>query len=234
LNRVRAIFVLAVCALSAVAAKADTLTLVTVGPGTAGGPNSTAGVYVYPYYFSINGSSTLTPMICDSYDREVYVGESWTASSSSLAGVVGSSSALAANSSLMEGGQLANLTISQAYAEAAWLYTQMGPDPTSTNADNYNFAIWAIFSSNATQSAGYDAAVKALLDAAYGHRNDSLSTFSNVTVWSPITPTDATYNGKSVGLPQQYFAMTPVPEPGTLALGFTGLFGVAFAIRRKG
>src|SRR5580704_3064512 len=31
------------------------------------------------YYVSINGSSTYTPMMCDSFDNNIYKGETWTA-----------------------------------------------------------------------------------------------------------------------------------------------------------
>ena len=52
------------------------LTFVNVGPGNI----APTGVYAYPYNFSINGSTTLTPMMCDSYNNHIGFGESWTAS----------------------------------------------------------------------------------------------------------------------------------------------------------
>ena len=33
----------------------------------------------YPYYFSINGSKTFTPLMCDSYDNNISLGETWQA-----------------------------------------------------------------------------------------------------------------------------------------------------------
>ena len=33
----------------------------------------------YPYYFSINGSSTYTPLLCDSYDNNVSLGQTFQA-----------------------------------------------------------------------------------------------------------------------------------------------------------
>src|SRR5258708_18122115 len=34
----------------------------------------------YPYYVSFNGSSTFTPLMCDSFDNDVHLGQPWTAS----------------------------------------------------------------------------------------------------------------------------------------------------------
>ena len=56
------------------------LTFVNVGPGNI----APTGVYAYPYNFSINGSTTLTPMMCDSYNNHISFGESWTASVHSI------------------------------------------------------------------------------------------------------------------------------------------------------
>ena len=36
----------------------------------------------YPYYVSINGSSTYTPLLCDAYDNEIALGQTWTATAS--------------------------------------------------------------------------------------------------------------------------------------------------------
>src|ERR1700733_5210533 len=33
----------------------------------------------YPYYVSINGSSNYTALLCDSFDNEVSLGQTWTA-----------------------------------------------------------------------------------------------------------------------------------------------------------
>ena len=70
---------LAILALAfTLAAHADTLKLVSTGSNIAG------GVYAYPYYFSINNSATLTPLMCLSYDNRVTTGESWTATVTAL------------------------------------------------------------------------------------------------------------------------------------------------------
>src|ERR1035441_10103502 len=53
----------------------------TIKLESVGGQSSgvVQGVYVYPYNFSFNGSTDLTPLMCISYEQEIYVGEAWTA-----------------------------------------------------------------------------------------------------------------------------------------------------------
>ena len=50
---------------------------------TSVGGNNAGGVYTYPYNFSINGAAPV-PLICDSYDNGVIVGETWQANVTSL------------------------------------------------------------------------------------------------------------------------------------------------------
>lgn len=64
---------LTLAALVCPSGRAETLTLESVGGQNAG------GYYVYPYNFSVNGSSTLDPMMCLDFNREVTVGETWQA-----------------------------------------------------------------------------------------------------------------------------------------------------------
>ena len=47
------------------------------------GPNVSGGYYTYPYYFSINGGKA-TPMMCDSFNNHITVGENWNANVSGL------------------------------------------------------------------------------------------------------------------------------------------------------
>ena len=59
---------------------ADTLQFVGTGSNTVG------NVYAYPYYFHVNGSAALTPLMCLSFDNEIVNGESWSAIAEPLAG----------------------------------------------------------------------------------------------------------------------------------------------------
>src|SRR5260370_24148352 len=47
------------------------------------GTNVSGGYYTYPYYFSINGGKA-TPMMCDSFNNHITVGENWNANVSGL------------------------------------------------------------------------------------------------------------------------------------------------------
>src|SRR3954464_11386973 len=136
------LLLLAVTFLFLQAATADTVSmkLTSLGSGSAGGPNSGGGVYVYPYYFSINGSTTWLPLICDDYDHEVWVGETWQANRTALASFLGSMTPVSNPPS-------PTLTTQQAYEEAAWLFDQLAGTPSQSNAVAVNFAIWGLFSS---------------------------------------------------------------------------------------
>ena len=61
---------LCLCTGSALANSTVTMKLTSVGGNNAG------GVYTYPYNFSINGAAPVA-LICDSYDNEVVVGETF-------------------------------------------------------------------------------------------------------------------------------------------------------------
>ena len=97
-----------------------TLTLESVG-GQSSGSNS--GVYVYPYNFSFNGSTTLTPLMCVSYENEVYVGESWQAT---LVPVTGTQ-----------------------YVEAAYIFSlAAAPGASATTIAEAQWANWELFDLN--------------------------------------------------------------------------------------
>ena len=201
-------------------ASANTVTMQLVrfdGP-SAGGANVGGGVYAYPYYFSIDGSQypNLTPLLCDTYDNEVWQNETWQANQVALSSLFGQ-----ANGSL--------------YKEAAWLFSKMGTNPTSADAVAYNFAIWGLFSSNALNSGGYGSsgAAAALLNAGAPPSNFDYSGFS---VYVPINGTQ-TLNGNRVGnIPQEYIGYVPptqTPEPASLALLAAGLVAVVSKVRRN-
>lgn len=186
------------------------------GP-SAGGANTSNGVYVYPYYFSIDGSSypNLTALLCDTYDNEVWQNESWLANQVTVASLVGGPNG-------------------QKYIEAAWLFWHMGTDPTPAQAATYNFAVWGLFSPNALNSPGYAATGAASVlptpDQLVGFD------YSDYYVYIPIDGT-AMLNGQHIGnTPQEFIGYLPpsqTPEPATLALLGTGFFAMALKLHRR-
>ena len=213
-------------------ASATSVTMQLTGfAGSSGGPNTSGGVYTYPYYFTVNeGSTTYTnlALLCDSYDNEVWQNEIWSANAVSLDAIIdGSAQGLYSDVS--------------AYEAAAWLFSQMGSDPSDAAAAKYNWAIWGLFSSDAKLQSGYvssGAASIVLPNAAQMLTLTQSGFFNGYTVYVPANPANATLDGKplpSADTPQEYigYSKTPTPEPGTLALLVSGLFAVGTKLRRN-
>jgi len=183
------------------------LKFVDVGPGNVAAGN----VYAYPYNFSINGSSTLTPMMCDAFNNHISVGESWTANAHSIlqGGMFGTS-----GQALMD------------YKAAGLIF--MSVLDGNVGATLGNEAVWALFSGNIPGS--NDAAVQALMAQYLGLAgNAPNSAFKGIMVYTAV--------GSRPGYgPQEFIGYTPsaaVPELGSLTFMGTGLIALAGVIRRK-
>jgi hypothetical protein len=217
------LIILAVLAVATFAlADTATVTIVNVGPGSVGGPNVGGNVYVYPYYMSVNGSSTLTPMICDDYAHEVYLGESWTATVSSFT-----------NLSSAEYFNLPGST--KLYEEAAYLYAQIGTSPTNAVLDNY--AIWYLFNpSNSDLLTGLEEAgltvteIKNLIaNAGIAIASLPASYWNQFAIYTPVgNPGSDTYPQEMIG----FVTVTNVSEPGIAALLGFGLIPL-WVMRKK-
>lgn len=117
---------------------ADTLQFV----GT--GSNTVAGDYAYPYYFHVNGSTALAPLMCLSFDNDIVNGESWSATAEPLAGKLD--------------------------REAAWLLNDAIAHPG--NAANDNLAAWGLFAADTPVDAASNVQL-AMAEAGYGSINPS-------------------------------------------------------------
>jgi hypothetical protein len=164
------------------------------------------------YYVSINGSSTYTPLMCDSYDNNVTRGETWTATVTPfLQGIAGS---MFGSSMIMD------------YKAAGLIYKSMLAGTLTTLQAQW--AVWGLFSSNAQTNALFTTYGGAATDAAYLAlaQTASNSAYNGLLLYTPL-------NGKPGSGPQEFIGFSPVPEPGTLTLFGAGLIGVAALIRRR-
>src|SRR3954470_24005790 len=124
------IFGILIIAAGARASTVD-LTLVNAGPGYSDG-----SYYVYPYNFSVNGSSSLVSLICNDFNDDINFGETWTANVYTMHDILGGSGQMNPTNGLVAAGQR-----SSAYEQSAWLFQQLVANPTGANSVSINHAI---------------------------------------------------------------------------------------------
>jgi hypothetical protein len=219
MRKFRAIAVLAGFALvlSAGSAFADgnpvSMDFLNVGPGNNGG-----GVYTYPYNFSVNGGPS-TPLICDTFDNEVTPGETWQATATSLTSDLG-----------LFSGQSNSLLN---YEAAGLIY--LGILNGTINSVAGNWAIWALFSSNAYNnpffsSSGASSIYNTYLALAGSQSAGQLAAeLAGIVVYTPIAGTQP----QGYGLPQEYMGYIQTPEAGSMAMLGFGLLVIGTAVGRR-
>ena len=208
-----------------------------------GGPYTMDGVYVGPYNFTQNGQSA--QLICDDFKDEVYPGESWTATVTSVSSINNNTTGLMFSGQTAGGLNLLGATGSfvQGYEAMAYLAGQMlaisGNPQNATQVGYLAYAIWAIFEGGNVKSyLGNTAAwqtVEALAAGAlqYVENPKNHVTAASFAGWELLTPT-CTPGGQC---PQEYLKYVGVPEGGSallyLLLAGVSCFGaMRFRLRR--
>jgi hypothetical protein len=193
--------------LSPLAARADTITLTLI---SVGGQSSGAiqADYIFPYNFSFDGSNTTTPLMCLSYENDIYFGERWQATIIPVSG-------------------------NEKYVEAAYIEAlAAAPGASATTIAEAQWANWEFFDPGdskllANLPAGYQPAIEKILAEAslFARNNINTTDYPYIDIFVPIAGTQNMGGTPQtlVGDPQPALS----PEPDSLLLLGSGLFGLA-------
>jgi hypothetical protein len=166
----------------------------------------------YPYYVSVNGSSTFTPLMCDSFDNNIHLNQTWKATATPF--LQGIANGLFGSKMTLE------------YKAAGLIFKSMLAGQISSNTAQW--AVWGLFSTNASTSSYFLSKNFGVIDLKYLGlaATASNSAFNGLVLYTPT-------NARPGFGPQEFIGYSAVPEPGTLSMMGAGLIGLAGVIRRK-
>lgn len=166
----------------------------------------------YPYYFSINGSQTFTPLMCDSYDNNVGLGQTFQATVSPF--LQGIATSMFGSSMILD------------YKAAGLIFKSMLAG--SLDRAQAQWAIWGLFSTNAQNNPFFTTINGASIDATYLALAQTApnSAYNGLLLYTPL-------GAKPGSGPQEFIGYSAVPEPTSLTLFGTGLVALGGVIRRK-
>jgi hypothetical protein len=168
------------------------------------------GVYADPYYGTINKGSQVI-LVCDDFNHETEIGESWQATVSTFADL-----------SSVRFKQNTPAQTLQDYEEAAYLYDQLLSHPSQYG--DISFALWALFSPNAKNSPGFTANSQNWLNKAQSQTFYS-GEFSDFLILTPVN--------HGADSPQEFLTTTATPEPASVLLLMGGLAAISLLWRKK-
>jgi len=166
----------------------------------------------YPYYFSINGSTHYTPLLCDSFDNNVNLGQTFQANVSPF--LQGIASSMFGSSMILD------------YKAAGLIFKSM----LAGNLDRAQaqWAVWGLFSTNAQNNAFFTTINGATIDATYLAlaQTAPTSAYNGLVLYTPV-------GAKPGQGPQEFIGFSAVPEPTTLTMLGTGLIALGGVARRR-
>jgi hypothetical protein len=205
------------------------LTMTSVGLS-----NNLGGVYIGPYTVENSVTGSLFQVICDDFTADTNIGESWTAVSSSISGLTGKFAA----DGLKDYDEVAFLGSALLNSSSA---CQAGSQCAGVNnSADIQYALWQVFDSTGSDTAfshlsGNNLAnAQAWLSLA-GAQKYVPGEFSNVVIYTPTGCINGPgcSPGSATGLPQEFIAISKVPESGTLLLLGVGMACIALYPRRR-
>jgi len=166
----------------------------------------------YPYYFSINGSTHYTPLMCDSFDNNVSLGQTFQANVSPF--LQGIATSMFGSSMILD------------YKAAGLIFKSMLAG--TLDRAQAQWAIWGLFSSNAQSDPFFTTINGAAIDATYLAlaQNAPDSAYKGLLLYTPV-------GAKPGQGPQEFIGFSAVPEPTTLTMLGTGLIALGGVARRK-